>query len=60
VNGNVVVAPPQLPESARRRLDAMVMIIISAITSAARNVERRLAFIAFFLVMVDARFVFRR
>jgi hypothetical protein len=44
VKGKVVVAPPQLPLSARRRLDAIVMINISATTSAARNVECRFVF----------------
>jgi hypothetical protein len=44
VNGSVMLAPPHVPVSARRRLDAIVMINISAITSAARNVERLFSF----------------
>jgi hypothetical protein len=47
VNGSVMLAPPHMPVSARRRLDARVMINISAITSAARNIERLFSFMVF-------------
>ncbi len=44
VNGRVVVAPPQVPVSARRRVDAMVMTSIEAIISVAPNRERLFSF----------------
>jgi len=42
--GTVVVAPPQVPLSARRRLEATVITNTSPSTNTARNVERRFNF----------------
>ena len=53
VNGSVMLEPPHVPVSARRRLDAIVIMNIKPITNAKRDFDRPDSFTGF-LQTIDA------